>query len=550
MTSKRARRAGLAVAVAAVGAIVGLAVTPSFADPATPVPGPIGDQPGDPAPQHQPRIPTAPCDPGGERPADGTMADQLNPQLNNTMRGHMNSYKVSCVRVIAQTVRDRGLNPRAAAIAIATVIVETTINNYSEAVDHDSLGLYQQRPSQGWCQPVQCIDPVFATNAFLNVMEQFYPNGSWNTAPIGDVAADVQRPADEFRYRYAREAADATVIADAMWNNSGASRHPYASGRVVSARSADGRLETFTAGADGVHHAYQTRVNGDWSAWRPLGGPRNAHLAIAPNADGRLELFAVSGQTLDHIWQTRPAGEWSGWANFGGPGYRIAAGTNADGRVEVFASNETGVFHKWQTGPTTWSEWEGTHGGPANSRLAMENAPDGRLEVFALSDNTFEHLYQMRPNGGWSAWENFGTGGRDVALSHNQDGRLEVFASNGNGVFHRWQTSHTTWSEWEGAGGIANAELAASRSIDGRVEIFAINADTASHIWQRRPNAPYTAWESFGTGGTEIVASNNADGRMEVFGTSRAGIFHKWQTGFSTWSAWAWLADSAGPSIE
>ncbi|MEU4068419.1 hypothetical protein AB0F25_39540, partial [Streptomyces wedmorensis] len=31
--------------------------------------------------------------------------------------------------------------------------------------------------------------------------------------------------------------------------------HPYASGRVVSARSADGRLEAFAAGADGVHHA-------------------------------------------------------------------------------------------------------------------------------------------------------------------------------------------------------------------------------------------------------------------------------------------------------
>ncbi|MER6100747.1 transglycosylase SLT domain-containing protein, partial [Streptomyces sp. NPDC001728] len=68
--------------------------------------------------------------------------------------------------------------------------------------------------------------------------------------------------------------------------------YPGESGRVVSARSADGRLEVFAAAADGVHHAWQTESNGNWSAWEALGGPGNAELAIAPNADGRLEMFA------------------------------------------------------------------------------------------------------------------------------------------------------------------------------------------------------------------------------------------------------------------
>ncbi|MBY8854837.1 hypothetical protein K7G98_43900, partial [Saccharothrix sp. MB29] len=72
---------------------------------------------------------------------------------------------------------------------------------------------------------------------------------------------------------------------------------PTPRGGGGAARSADGRLETFAAGADGVHHSWQTTVNGGWSAWRALGGPRDAQLAIAPNPDGRLELFALSEGT-------------------------------------------------------------------------------------------------------------------------------------------------------------------------------------------------------------------------------------------------------------
>ncbi|MGW3399984.1 hypothetical protein ACWDOU_40165, partial [Streptomyces hydrogenans] len=96
--------------------------------------------------------------------------------------------------------------------------------------------------------------------------------------------------------------------------------YPAESGRVVSARSADGRLEVFAAGADGVHHAWQTEVNGAWSAWEFLGGPAGGELAIAPNEDGRLEMFALNGSTFQHRYQLSPSGAWSGWEAFGGGG--------------------------------------------------------------------------------------------------------------------------------------------------------------------------------------------------------------------------------------
>ncbi|WP_132114805.1 VCBS repeat-containing protein [Actinocrispum wychmicini] len=533
-------------------ALTALAVTAGILTPAVANAEPSAN------PGHDPRvagsvqglaISTAPCDPAGPSAADGTMADELNPQLHNKMAGYMNAYHVSCARAMVQAVKARGFNQKAAAITIAAAIVESSLNNYTEEVDYDSLGLYQMRRSL-WCasDTQGCLDPGRATNWFLDTMQQNVP--SWNDMAIGEVCWRVENPRADLRYLYAIEADDAVVIANALWSGtSGGPRYPYASGRVVSGRSADGRLETFAAGADGVYHSWQTAVNGQWSAWRLEGGPRNAQLGIASNADGRLELFALSDSTFDHMWQTAPSGNWSGWENFGGGGYRVAVGNNADGRIEVLASNSSGVFHRWQTAVNGgWGNWEGTFGGPANARLAVENAPDGRLEVFALSDSTFQHLWQTAVNGGWSSWENFGGGGHDVTAGFNQDGRIEVFASGPNGVFHRWQTSPTSWSDWTGTGGPANSELVTSRSVDGRVEVFAINSSTASHAWQTRPNAAYADWETFGGGGSEIGAGNNADGRIEVFGTSNVGVHHKWQTGFATWSEWDWL-NGTGPGI-
>ncbi|MFH8786803.1 peptidoglycan DD-metalloendopeptidase family protein [Streptomyces roseoverticillatus] len=326
--------------------------------------------------------------------------------------------------------------------------------------------------------------------------------------------------------------------------------YPVEPGRVVSARSADGRLEIFAAGADGVHHAWQTQVNGGWSEWERLGGPGNAQLAIAPNADGRLEAFAVNGDTAAHRYQLSPSGAWSNWEEFGTGGSAVAAGVNADGRIEVFASGPKGVFHRYQTAPNSgWSGWEPTGGGPAAGRVKMEKAPDGRLEVFALNGSVFQHQYQTAVNGAWSQWEDFGDGGHDLTVDHNADGRLEVFASGPVGVFHRYQTNPTSWSGWEPARGPADSRLTSDRTADGRVEVFAITGGAAAHIWQKGLNAAYSDWDDFGTGGSEITAATNADGRIEVFGTSRDGVLHKWQTGFSTWSQWARVNSTSGPPI-
>ena len=65
----------------------------------------------------------------------------------------------------------RGLPARAATIALATALQESKLVNIDYG-DRDSLGLFQQRPSQGWGSPEQLMDPVYSTNAFYDGLQK------------------------------------------------------------------------------------------------------------------------------------------------------------------------------------------------------------------------------------------------------------------------------------------------------------------------------------------------------------------------------------------
>ena len=92
---------------------------------------------------------------------------------------------------IAQVGYDRGLPERAAVIALATAMQESRLRNLDYG-DRDSLGLFQQRPSQGWGTPEQVQDPVYAAGAFYDGLVQV---PGWETRPLGEAAHAVQRSA-------------------------------------------------------------------------------------------------------------------------------------------------------------------------------------------------------------------------------------------------------------------------------------------------------------------------------------------------------------------
>lgn len=90
---------------------------------------------------------------------------------------------------IAGVARDRGLPDRAVVIALATAQQESGLRNLDYG-DRDSLGLFQQRPSQGWGTPAQVQDPVYAAGKFYDGLVQV---PGWETGRLTEVAQEVQR---------------------------------------------------------------------------------------------------------------------------------------------------------------------------------------------------------------------------------------------------------------------------------------------------------------------------------------------------------------------
>ncbi len=94
-------------------------------------------------------------------------------------------------------------------------------------------------------------------------------------------------------------------------------------------RNQDGRLEVFGWHPNNhrIWHIWQTAPNDGWSGWGTLGRPgfgTNVELDIGNNADGRLEVFAIGDDgVLWHIWQTSPNDNWSGWELLGQPGMSV-----------------------------------------------------------------------------------------------------------------------------------------------------------------------------------------------------------------------------------
>ncbi|MCZ1012283.1 M23 family metallopeptidase [Streptomyces lydicus] len=91
--------------------------------------------------------------------------------------------------IITNVARGRGLPPRAAVIGVATAIQESQLKNIRYG-DRDSLGLFQQRPSQGWGTAAQITDPIYASTSFFKRLANV---GKWRTKPLSQAAQNVQR---------------------------------------------------------------------------------------------------------------------------------------------------------------------------------------------------------------------------------------------------------------------------------------------------------------------------------------------------------------------
>jgi hypothetical protein len=104
---------------------------------------------------------------------------------------------------IAAAARRLGLADHAVTIALATALQESNLHNLP-AGDLDSIGLFQQRPSQGWGTPDQIRDPRYAIETFYQHLVKV---PQWQTLPVTEAAQAVQRSAAPDAYaQWEREA--------------------------------------------------------------------------------------------------------------------------------------------------------------------------------------------------------------------------------------------------------------------------------------------------------------------------------------------------------
>jgi hypothetical protein len=97
---------------------------------------------------------------------------------------------------IAGVAHQRIMPSRAVTVAYAAAMQESKLHNISYG-DRDSVGIFQQRPSEGWGPASKLKDPVYATTRFFGALEQV---PRYKQLPVYKAAQAVQHSADGFAY--------------------------------------------------------------------------------------------------------------------------------------------------------------------------------------------------------------------------------------------------------------------------------------------------------------------------------------------------------------
>ncbi|MER5211160.1 heavy metal transporter [Streptomyces sp. NPDC002838] len=184
---------------------------------------------------------------------------------------------------IAAVGTGRGMPERAVTIALATAIQESGLRNLDHG-DRDSLGLFQQRPSQGWGTPKEIMDPTYSANLFY---EHLAKVRDYTRLPLTVAAQRVQRSG--FPTAYAKHEPDATLLAAALTGESAATL--TCAGR---------RTATQAAGPDAVRSALARDFGRDVlePAAAEVGGATTpTPTPSADEGDGRTVTLPVTADT-------------------------------------------------------------------------------------------------------------------------------------------------------------------------------------------------------------------------------------------------------------
>ncbi|MEU8507076.1 hypothetical protein AB0C40_20555 [Streptomyces brevispora] len=234
----------------------------------------------------------------------------------------------------------RGMPERAVTIALATALQESGLRNIEHG-DRDSLGLFQQRPSQGWGTGKQILDPVYAAGKFYQHLAEV---PGYSRLPLTVAAQRVQRSG--FPQAYAKHEPDAALLAAVLTGRTPAALNcspsrttagtgdaskvraelirSFGKGVLPAAKRADGRTSTAGATAPGSlsvpvrpgGKSGEDGASGDGGASVEGGAPRHgwelAHWAVAQSEALGIGEVAYAGRVWDAGSGWRTESEKSG----------------------------------------------------------------------------------------------------------------------------------------------------------------------------------------------------------------------------------------------
>jgi hypothetical protein len=180
----------------------------------------------------------------------------------------LDTDQAAIAATIAGVAARRHLPRQALTIAYATALQESDLQNLDYG-DRDSVGVFQQRPSQGWGTVAQIENPVYATTRFFEALAKV---PKYTKLPIAVAAQDVQHSADgsaygQYDYVAAQFAAAFTSRGDVWcWYTPTATQHADVTAAEQDMRATFGPL----AGTTGRSAKMSFDVHGD-EAWTVAG---------------------------------------------------------------------------------------------------------------------------------------------------------------------------------------------------------------------------------------------------------------------------------------
>ncbi|MET8831143.1 heavy metal transporter [Streptomyces sp. NPDC004610] len=240
----------------------------------------------------------------------------------------------------------RGLPERAVTIALATAMQESALRNLDHG-DRDSLGLFQQRPSQGWGGEREIMDPIYAANAFYDHLETV---DGYTELPLTVAAQRVQRSG--FPTAYAKHEPDAQLLADAFTGRAAAT---LTCGGRPDASQSPAPGQTRAAGPDAVRSALVR----DFGQLEQTGAEVGTRGAPAPGPSG------VTAQAVGRTVTVPVSADGTDGGPVGEQGWRIAHWAVANA-ADLGIESVSYAGREWTAGSSE-KPWRTTDSGTADA---------------------------------------------------------------------------------------------------------------------------------------------------------------------------------------